>query len=426
MKYYQKTYENGLRLILEKNDRPVTAACVMFFVGSQNEEKHEEGYAHFVEHMIFKSSENFTAEETLDKLTMLGADYNAYTSKTVTRFVFKCLKESFEDTFALYSDLLLRPQFDEEELNKEREVVIEEMKKCQDDPVELMYENAVDNFYHGTRYAHDALGTEEIISSVSREKLLDFKNKHYVANKCIISVTGDIDFDKLDKIVTKYFANEIKGNGKPYEVDFSKIEPNIKNNYKIITRNDAQANVCIMIKSLSYASDKKYIADVYAGILGNSQNSRLFKRIRENLGLVYTIYASCELGAQVGEIVIVFGTRPKNIKKALFEIRNEINKLAASGVTEEEVLRAVNFKKSCTLFALESSSEIADINASMVHYHGKPLSQSERMKNYDKVTAKEVSEFAKTIASETRLAVVAVGKGLSEDDLAVFGKISHA
>jgi len=420
MKYYQKTYDNGLRIILEQNDRPVAAASIMFFVGSQNETKNEEGYAHFIEHMIFKSSQNYNTEQTMDTLASLGADYNAYTSKTVTRFVFKCLKDKFEPTFRLFSDLLLRPKFDENELDKEREVVVEEMKKCQDDPFEIMCEQSVENFYSGTSYAHEVLGREEIIENVTREQLLKFKNKFYQANNCIISVVGNIDFDELDKIVTKYFANEIKGSGKPYQVDFSPINPNIKDNYKIITRNDEQANVCITIKSVPYSSDKKYIADIYASILGNSQNSRLFKKVREQLGLVYSIYAMCELGARVGEIDIIFATRPKNIKKAIEAIKEEIQKLDDEGISEDEVLRTVNFKKSCTLYALENSSEIADLNASMMHYHGKPIHQEERMRNYDKVTSKDVSMFAKQIAEEQLFAVVAVGKGLKEEDLKVF------
>ena len=423
MKYFQKTYDNGLRLILEKNDRPVTAACIMFFVGSQNEQKHEEGLAHFIEHMTFKSSKNYSTEEAMDKLTMLGVDYNAFTSKTVTRYVFKSLSDNFEEAFALYSDLILHSKFNQDELDKEREVVIEEMKKYQDDPVELMYEKAVENFYDGLTYAHDALGDEDIIKNVTQKKLFEFKNRFYTANNCIISVTGNIDIDTLDKIVTKYFSSQFKTKNKPYQVNFERIEPNIKNRYKIITRNDEQANVCISINSESYASDKKYMADVYASILGNSQNSKLFKRIREELGLVYTIYAMTEIGARVGEIDIVFGTRPKNVKKAMIEIRKVINQLAIDGVSEDELQRAINLKKSCTLYALESSSEIADINASMVHYHGKPISQADRMKNYDKVKVEDINAFAKQIASEEKFAVVAVGKGLEKTDFESFRQI---
>lgn len=423
MKYFQKTYENGLRLILEQNDRSVTAACIMFCVGSQNEEKHEEGYAHFIEHMTFKSSQNYTTEEVMDKLTMLGADYNAFTSKTVTRYVFKSLGDNFENVFKIYCDLILNSKFNQDELDKEREVIIEEMKKYLDDPVELMYEKAVENFYDNTTYAHDALGNEEIIKNVTRDDLIEFKKRFYRSNNCIVSVTGNIEFDKLDKIVTKYFVSCFENKGKPYQVDFSRLEPNIKNRYEIITRNDEQANVCISIKSETFASEKKYIADIYASILGNSHNSKLFKRIREELGLVYTIYAMTEIGARVGEIDIVFGTRPKNVKKAISEIRRVIENLACEGVCEEEVQRAINLKKSCTLYALESSSEIADINASMMHYYGKPITQVERLKNYDNVKAKDINAFAKQIACEDIFSVVAVGKGLKIQDLEAFRQI---
>ena len=113
MKTFSKTYKNGLRLVLEQKDTDVVSSNILFFVGSENENKEEEGFSHFIEHMIFKSSENYSTEEINDKFTFYGADYNAYTSKTATRFIFKCLKENFEPCFEIYSDLLIRPKFDE-------------------------------------------------------------------------------------------------------------------------------------------------------------------------------------------------------------------------------------------------------------------------------------------------------------------------
>ncbi len=420
MKYFQKTYDNGLRLIFEKNDRQVTAASIMFFVGSQNEQPNEEGLAHFIEHMIFKSSKNYSTEESLDALAMLGSDYNAYTSKTVTRFVFKCLAENFEETFKIYSDLLINPLFRDDELDKEREVVIEEMNKCQDDPVEVMYETAMENFYHGQKYAHDALGRKQNIENVTKEQLFEFKDRFYKANNCIISVTGSADFEEIDRVVAKYFASQISGSGKPYEVDFAQILPSIKEKYVAVSRDDKQVNACIMIKSENYSSEQKYVADIYASILGNTQNSRLFKQIRENLGLVYSIYASFELSAQTGNIVIAFGTRAKNLKKALAEIKKIITDMAGSGVSDAEMSYAKNWKKSCMGYSMESSSVICDLNGSMVHYHGKPISQKQRLEFYGKVTKAEVDAFAKKIASENQFAVVAVGKNFSKSDLEVF------
>ncbi|MBO5344950.1 MAG: insulinase family protein, partial [Clostridia bacterium] len=234
MKTFSKTYKNGLRLVLEQKDTDVVSSNILFFVGSENENKEEEGFSHFIEHMIFKSSENYSTEEINDKFTFYGADYNAYTSKTATRFIFKCLKENFEPCFEIYSDLLIRPKFDEEEMNKERNVVVEEMKKCEDDPVQVMYQRVMDNYFSGLSCAHDELGNEETIMSVSRETLLAYKNKFYQANNCIISVVGNIEFDELDRIVEKYFSSCFDYESKHYNLNKEKIQENIIKKYDTI------------------------------------------------------------------------------------------------------------------------------------------------------------------------------------------------
>ena len=227
-----KTYKNGLRLCHEKNDKNVIAVNILFNVGSYNESENEQGYSHFIEHLLFKSSQKFSTMEIMDKLSYYGADFNAYTSRTVTRYIFKCLKENFEPCFEIYSDMIINPKFDSEEIDKERGVVIEEMKKCDDDPTEVLYRTVMENYYHNNSYAHDELGTEEIISKVSREQLLEYKNKHYTANNCVISVVGNIEFDELDRIVEKYFVSAFKEKSLPYELN--KTEKQLEKNEQYV------------------------------------------------------------------------------------------------------------------------------------------------------------------------------------------------
>ncbi|MBQ8425573.1 MAG: insulinase family protein [Clostridia bacterium] len=420
MKIYTKTYNNGLRLILEKNNKNVIASNILFKVGSQNESKTEEGYSHFIEHLVFKSSEKYTTEEIMDKFTMLGADFNAYTSKTVTRFIFKCLAENFEPCFEIYSDMLLHPKFLQEELDRERNVVIEEMKKYEDEPSEVMYQGTVENYFDGTTLAHDILGTEEIISNVTRAQLLEYKSRFYIPEKTIISVCGNIDFEKLDEIVTKYFISEYDYNAEPEKVDYTPLKINIKEKYKIIERDDNQANVCIHIKSVTYDSKLKYVANLYTSILGNSQNSRLYKKIREELGLVYSIYAYSEIKAGHGEMFIIFGTRPKNVQKAIFEIKKIIQELAENGATEVELERAKIWKKSCMEFSSETNSDIAEINGSLIHNDNKHTSLSTRKSKFEKVKLEDINKFAKRIANEKVFNIVAVGKDINIEDLKQF------
>lgn len=417
MKIFTKTYKNGLRLILEKNSKNVLAANIIFGVGSQNENKDEEGYSHFIEHLNFKSSEKYKTEEIMDKLTMLGADFNAFTSKTTTRFVFKCMSENFEQCFEIYSDMLLHPRYLEEEINRERNVVIEEMKKYEDEPTEIMYQRIMENYFDGHSYAHDVLGSEKNIENVTREKLLEYRQRFYRPQNAIISVAGNIDFDKLDEIVQKYFAGEFDYSAEPTSVDRTKIVPVIKKKYDVVERDDSQANVCIHIKTVDYDSDLKHVASIYASILGNSQNSRLYKKIREELGLVYTIYAYNDIDVRTGEMFIVFGTRPKNVKKAIFEIKKIINEFAENGATEEELLRAKNWKKSCLEYSSETNYDRAESNGVLLQVNGKIPSLKLRKAKYDKVTLSQVNEMAKTIRDEANFNIVAVGKNLKIEDL---------
>ena len=415
-----KIYDNGLRLCFEKNEKNVIAVNILFNVGSQNESESEQGYSHFIEHLLFKSSENFSTMEIMDKLSYYGADFNAYTSRTVTRYVFKCLAENFEPCFEIYSNMIIHPKFDEEEIDKERNVVIEEMKKCDDDPVEVLYRTTMENYYNGLSYAHDELGTEEIISNVSRKQLLDYKNKYYRADNCVISVAGNIDFDELDRIIQKYFANEFKTKSKPYKLEKTEIVPNIKNKYDVVYRDDNQANVCVHIKTVTAASDEKYVSDIYASILGNSQNSRLYKVIREELGLVYSVYAFTDTVPMTGGIFIMLGTRPKNVKKAIFEIKKIINELANAGATEEELERVKNLKLSAIEYANEANADIAETNGTFVHLFENFVSAKERKQKVSSVTLDEVNKFAKKIANETTFNIVAVGKNIDIEDLKQF------
>lgn len=420
MAIFTKTYDNGLRLCLDKTDKNVVGVNILFFVGSRNEQKNEEGYSHFIEHLMFKSSEHFTTEEIADKLTFYGADFNASTSRRVTRYNFKCLAENFEPCFEIYSDMILRPRYIAEEIDKERNVVIEEMKRCADDPVEVLYAKVMENYFNGDTFAHDELGTEKIISTVSREELFEYKNRFYKPENCVVSVAGNIELETVENAIEKYFVFENSKASQPNLVTFSDKLPAIKNKYDVVERDDNQANVCVHIKSTNADGDKKYIAELYTSILGNSQNSRLYKTIREELGLVYSIYAFSDSRDTSGEIFIIFGTRPKNIELAMTEIKKIIKELAESGVSDAELERAKNLKKSNVEYLSETSSDRAEINATMMHYYNQIISVEEKKEKFDAVTKEDILRFAEQIANEDNFNVVAVGKKLNINHIEKF------
>lgn len=417
---YTKTYKNGLRLIHEKNSKDVASLNITFNVGSQNESKEQEGYSHFIEHLIFKGTKTMNSFEILDKLAFLGADYNAYTSKISTKFVLKCLTENFEKCFDIYSDMIINAEFDKNEIDRERQVVIEEMKRCDDEPTEIMYKRAMENYFSGHSFAHDELGEEKIIETVSREELLNYKLKYYKPENCVISIVGNLAYEEVDRIVSLYFADKFNYESQPIKLDIEQYKINISKKYDIIERDDNQANVCIVIKTINSLDKEKYACDLYTSILGSSQNSRLFKIIREKLGLVYSIYACNELTLKAGEMIIYFGTRPQNVKKAVEEVKKVILDFAENGATEEEFVRAKIWKKSGLSFGTETNSDIADINGIIFNFFGKVFNPKNRLKMTEAVTLEQVNNFAKRIANETTFNIVAVGKGVSLSDLTSF------
>ncbi len=414
-----KTYENGLRLVLLQNDKNVIAANFLVGVGSNYEEKDEEGLSHFIEHLLFKSSEKFSTDEIMKKLTFFGAEYNAYTSKNLTRFVFMCLKENFEECFEIYSDMIISPKFLDEEIDRERNVVIEEMKKHEDNPVSVMFQTVINNYFNGTTFAHDVLGNEKIISEVSRDKLIKFKNKHYTSDNMVISVVGNIDFEKLDAIVTKFLADKFNYKKEPRKLCFEEIEINCQKKYAVVQRKNSQVNVCVHIKGVPNTSSMEYVSDLYSYILGGTSSSRLYKTVREEQGLVYSITSFSESEPRNGEISIVFGTRPKNLNKALTFVKNIVMQLA-SNVTEEELEAAKNFAKSTLEYSNETNSEMAETCGNFLYYKNRLVSLDERKEKYSKVTLTEIKTFAEQIAKETTFNVVAVGDNIKVDNLKVF------
>lgn len=417
MQIFNHTYSNGLRLCYQKTESNVCAVNILFNVGSRNESKSEEGYSHFIEHLMFKSSEKFSTTEIMDKLAFYGADYNAYTSRTMTRYNFKCLSENFEKCFEIYADMICHPKYLPEEIDKERNVVIEEMKKCADDPVEVAYSTTMDNFFYENSYAHDELGSEENILSVTREQLLCYKNKHYTADNCIVSVVSCVDFEFVKDVVEKYFSSCFTKEASPKLLDSNEILPNIKTKLEIVERPDNQANVCIKIKGIRATDKNKAVADIFVSVLGGFSSSRLYKTIREELGLVYTIYAFNDANYLTGSITILFGTRPKNLSKALSKIKEVLADMGNNGITEEELAMAKNSRKSLLVFSTETAGDTAEINGTMVNLYGKVKSKEERCKNIDSVTIDAVNAFAKQVASETQITLSAVGKDLNKQKI---------
>ena len=207
MAYDLITLRNGLRIVGERMPDIRTAAVGVFVrTGAVNESPEENGYSHFVEHMVFKGTKEKNAAALADEMDRLGGATNAFTAKESTCFYTKVMDEHLERGISLLADLLLRPEFPQDDLEREKGVVIEEIAMCEDNPEDLVHELLSDAQYQGHSLGLPILGTEKIIRNVTREKLFAFMKKHYTPRNTVISVAGRYDWDELVQLLDKYFG----------------------------------------------------------------------------------------------------------------------------------------------------------------------------------------------------------------------------
>lgn len=416
-----KTYSNNLRLIVNtKKDVDVISFKLFVQAGSNDEGKNEYGYAHFLEHMFFKSTKNHSGEELLKKLDDLGASKNAYTSITKTCYYFKCLSGVFEKALEYFSEMFFNKTFKSEEIQKEKLVILEEYKMVEDEPIQKCIKLAYNCLFDGTTLGHDVIGTLQSIRSVTANKLLDFKNRLYVPSNIIISISGNITQSQAQRLVEKYFVNKFDKNiniEKHKHLEYKELSPCGK--YIATKKENKQTEVYILTDHKNTNRRQRIAYNLFYAILGYGMSSKFFEEIRGKMGLVYSIDAGCSKVANNFLSEILFATSPENVTKALKEIKKIINDCANGNITEEELTRTKNKFISSFVFANESNSVIAENNANDIMDYGKIVDEKEVSKEYMSITLQEIINCAKEVVKENNYVVSAVGT-TKKSDLMVY------
>ena len=406
----EKVYPNGLRLIVDKNKRSkVVSAGIVVNIGSVIEEPHEYGLAHFMEHVMFKSTTTRHYKEASKLLEGLGIRYNALTSKQYTYYHFDCILDSLREGLDIFADMFFNGLFDAEEIETEKQVVLEEMNMSEDYSDEILMHNLMTNMYDGKINAHPVLGDRSVIESATPATLRAFKDKYYRAENMIISVVGDVDFDTIESYVSALFASHYTYEATPIPRLDVAIEPHIKSQYVTVEKDEKQVTLGIIIRAPRVKDRQYYAFDLYSQILGNGRCSRLFDRVRERDGLCYMIGAHSLSSILAGSLVIDVSVAPEKLPQALDDIQEEIYGMIDS-VTEEELKRIKTAIKTRLIFVGEHNGIMARCNANDIYDYGKVVSIAQETKKVDNVTLAEVNAIAKMIAKETKFVVCAVGK----------------
>lgn len=351
--YKTHTLSNGLTIIGEEIPylKSITLG-IWVNAGSRIEEENNAGISHFIEHMLFKGTKNRTSKELASTIDNLGGQINAFTSKECTCFYVKLLDEHISIGVDVLSDMMLNSLFDSEEIDKERQVILEELKMYEDSPEDLSYDLLTENIYKTDGLGMNIIGTKESLYNINRENILEYFNKYYVASNCVISMSGNFNFEEMIELIEDKFNNLPQG-----EVKVEVTKPEFHPCFIAKNKDTEQVNLAMSLKAIPLENrEDAYALSIVNNIFGGSISSRLFQNIRENKGLVYSIYSAPSLYRKTGELGIYASMSNENLKKVYNLVLEEIDNLRINGLTEQEIKESKEQLKGSYILGLESTS----------------------------------------------------------------------
>lgn len=388
-------------------DATSVTVLALFATGSKYETKDINGLSHFLEHMMFKGTKKRpTALAIGEELDRVGGFSNAFTSEEKTGYWIKVDWTKLDLALDIVSDMLINSKFDKKEMDKERGVIIEEMNMVKDAPRRYVWDLLGNLMYGDQPAGWDVLGTKEIISKVSREKLIEYYKKQYGAGNMTLIVAGKFEQKTILRKIEKYFKklNLRKPHDKPKVVETQNHPESL-----IHLKQTDQTHFCLSFRAFDIFDERRYPLAVLSSILGEGMSSRLFTRIREKHGLVYTIFSANDHMTDTGMLAIYAGVNNEKVQKALTETLDEIKKIKAKGVTPAELKKAKDNFKGKTLIGLETSDEWASFVGGQEIITKKILMPEEILKKINKVTNKDIVAVAREVFKNEKMNLALIG-----------------
>lgn len=406
-----KIFDNGLTMVACPMEGIFsTSIAVMVNVGSGMENTLQNGYSHFIEHMLFKGTSRRTSLEISEAIENIGGQLNAYTSKDLTCFYTKTASEHTESCMDLLSDMVFFSKFDPDEFERERKVVIEEIVMGDDVPDEVCQDLIAEAVFGSEGLGMTIPGPKENIESVTREQLLDFMTERYTPRNMCVAIAGDITYEQALELTEKYFLNNF-----PSQCETEKfimpVQPT-QTRYLKKVKSAEQCYLCLACPSPGLGNPVNYTNSVLSNILGGGMSSRLFQMLREKHGLCYTVFSYLSTYMNNGYFEIFVGTSPQNVKLSLELIREVCLKTATEGITEKELLRGREQFKGSTVLAFENSLTVATMIGGYALRNGVLLDMEERKKKIDSITLEDVNQAAKVLLDMENYSLAYVGKSV--------------
>ncbi|BFU94488.1 MAG: Uncharacterized zinc protease YmxG [Nitrospira sp.] len=407
--YRKLVLDNGMRVVTERIStlKSVTVG-IWVNTGSRDEQPSQAGYSHFIEHMFFKGTRSRSAAEISREIDGLGGEMNAFTTRETTTFYVKVLDQQLERAFQLLSDLFYRSQFDAKEVEKEKQVVLEEIRMVQDDPEDYVQELHMMQILGHHPLGRSILGREETIRQLKREHILAYIGARYDPVQIVIAIAGNFEQRSLEKLVSRYFRFARTGaiSAATYPV---RRPPEVKGGVLVRQKKLEQVHLCLGLNGVAAGHQDRYAAYALNSILGGSVSSRLFQEVREKRGLAYSIYSFLSGYSDGGTITVYAGTRAKEATRVVDVICREIRRLRNKGVEKHELERAKNQMKGSLMLSLESSHSRMSKLAKDELIHGARISLEEILRQIDRVKPEHVHRVCQELFGFDRLSITGLG-----------------
>ena len=393
-RYQKTTLSNGVRVITETipSVRSISVG-VWVFTGSRDESAELSGISHFIEHMVFKGTKKRRMHQIARRLESVGGYLNAFTSKEYTCYFARALDEHLQRSIDVICDLVLQPTFPEKELEKEKDVVIEEIKMYEDVPEDLIFDRFESVVYKDHNLGRPVIGFPETVRSFTRPDLLGYLDERYTPDRTVLAVAGHADHDRVVRYAEKAFAASERGIAREGAKSTAGYSPGTYTEERVIQ----QAHLIMGNRGFGIHDDRRIALSVLNTILGGGMSSMLNQNIREKFGYCYNIYSFINLHSDTGDIGVYMGTDRAKVNHAERLIRRELDKLAQKPVSDRLLSQAKSQVKGSIMLGLESMSNRMMRVARQELYFGKYFTLDEIIDSVEQVTADDVQRIAQDL-----------------------------
>ena len=405
--YRKLVLDNGVRVVTERMPtlKSVTVG-VWVNAGSRDEQPSQAGYSHFIEHMLFKGTSKRSSAEISREIDALGGEMNAFTSRETTTYYVKVLDQQLPRAVELLSDLFYHSRFESKEIEKEKQVILEEVRMVRDDPEDLVQELHAGLVLKRHPLGRPILGQEKTIRGIRRQDLLKYIETRYDPRQTVISIAGNFDQAHLDSMVARYFGQGRWAKTNPAN---GRHPPDLHDGVLLKKKRLEQVHLCLGLNGIATGHRDRYALYALNSALGGSVSSRLFQEIREKRGLVYSIYSFLSGYSDGGMITVYAATRPKEVDRVVDLVCREIRRISIKGIERNELERAKIQMKGSLMLSLESSHSRMSKLAKDELTYGRHISLKDMLTHIDRVNEEQVFSVGRKFFKLDSLAITGLG-----------------